>query len=1291
MSSFDYNNNTWDVIDSYFKNVGLVNHQIGSYNHFIDHLFPTITKQYNPISIRFQERKRKQDKNKVETNNKDSKDSKEEDNKDNKDNKDNDVNTKLKSLIGGADKKENIGNMGEKVDHSKYTYNVFINFDNPVLGEAEFRENTGKRSKMSPYIARMRNFTYSCPIYIDVIITTVIKRKDDLNGEPYHKHTHCINKVEFGSMPIMLKSKCCILNKKNYFDRNECPNDPGGYFVISGKEKVLVSQDECIVNMPMVNKKNGKFVEQGELVSISKEKYGIVRKFEIKITSESSHRRSTIKAVIPHIKHEIPIAILFRALGLENDRDIASHILMDIDVKEHSNILCLMNDSFDEVYSCLKKKKKALYSQLKETYDALKMPCDISSENEEENIVEITPEKIAEIDAEFEEKVEALNNRTPKEEAYDYLIDYITLYYKSSESLNVAKKKYLTNVFKKEFLPNIGVSGDEQNLREKIMQTAFFANKVLKVHCGKAEYDSQDGYNNKRIHNTGILMANLYKMLINKLVKEMRDELNREFKNGAWRSTHFSKLVNDTNIYNIIKSNNIIDSGMKYAIGTGNWGAQKFSNKKGISQDLNRWSYKSSISHLRRVTKAIDTSAKLVAPRQLDSTQEGYMCPAETPEGKNVGVVKNLALSAQITNYHSEEPVIHIIDSYDVTKAYDIPVEYLSYPWCKVFINGRWHCILNKGLNPNTFVTELRYKRSLGMIHNHISITWYISDNIIMIYTDSGRCIRPLYRVNNNKLLITDKHVSDLKNNRMKFHELFMSNAQTGNHALVEYIDTEELENCLVAGTFKDLESGGKGDIPYNYTHCELHPALMFGILATDIPFPDHNQSPRNSYQSSMGKQAMGTYALNFNKRIDTLSHVLHYPEHPIVGNRLMRMLPTRDMSAGINAIVAVATFTGYNQEDSVIINQNAIDRGLYQSTFYRGYKSDESKNTNASEDSRFGRADKTTTKGIKYGNYSKLDENGFISENVHVKGNDAIIGKLMPVKNRNDKYKYKDSSTLLRSNEEGYVDKVFVSRNGDGFRVCKVLTRSIRVPGIGDKFSSRHGQKGIDGVTYRQEDMPFTAEGITPDLIMNPHAVPSRMTIGHLMETVCGKAGVNIGKYGDGTPFTDVAVEDVASILEKTGYQKYGDEIMYDPRTGKQFVSSIFIGPTYYQRLKHMVMDKMHSRAKGPVANMTRQPTEGRNRDGGFRLGEMERDALIAYGVSGFLKESLLERSDNFKIHICKTCNDIAQVNRKRNIYYCKRCSSTSGFAEIRLPYAMKLLKQEVGGMSIGMGLISK
>ena len=877
----------------------------------------------------------------------------------------------------------------------------------------------------------MRNFTYSCPIYVDVIITTLIKRKDDLNGEPVDKHTHCINKVEFGSIPIMLKSKCCILSKKNYFDNNECPNDPGGYFIISGKEKVLVSQDECIVNMPMVNNKNGKFKEQGELVSISKEKFGIVRRFEIKITQESSQKRSTIKAVIPHIKHEIPICILFRALGLENDCDIVSHILMDIDVKEHTNILCLMNDSLDEAYNCLEKKNRMLYNQLNDAYDELKN----KEYDENESIEESERERQL---LELKERIEHLPNRTPKEEAYDYLIDYITLYYKSNKPLELAKKDYLTNVFKKEFLPNIGVSGDETNIHEKIMQTAFFANKVLKVHCKELGYNRQDGYNNKRIHTSGILMANLYKMLINKLVKEMRDELNREFKNGAWRSSgNFASLVNDTNIYNIIKSVNIIDSGMKYAIGTGNWGAQKFSNKKGISQDLNRWSYKSTISHLRRVTKSIETSAKLVGPRQLDSTQQGYMCPAETPEGKNVGVVKNLALSALITNHYSEEPIIKIIDSFNIIKSYNIPVNLLKYKWCKVFINGRWHCVLNKDLNPDKFVKDLRHKRSLGMIHPYISITWYIADNLILIYTDAGRCVRPLYKVKNNKLLINNKHIKQIADKTLKFSDLIRYNNMIGCEAPIEFIDTEELENCLIAEKSNKL-SNNKSEIPYNYTHCELHPALMFGILATDIPFPDHNQSPRNSYQSAMGKQAMGTYALNYTKRIDTLSHVLHYPEHPIVGNRLMRMLSTRDMSAGINAIVAVGIYTGYNQEDSLIINQNSVDRGLYQSTFYRGYKSDESKNTNASEDSRFGRPEPGITKGIKYGDYSKLDENGFIPKNTYVKGSDAIIGKLIPTKNRAEKHKYKDSSTLLRSNEEGYIDKVFVSRNDDGFRVCK-------------------------------------------------------------------------------------------------------------------------------------------------------------------------------------------------------------------------------------------------------------
>ena len=474
------------------------------------------------------------------------------------------------------------------------------------------------------------------------------------------------------------------------------------------------------------------------------------------------------------------------------------------------------------------------------------------------------------------------------------------------------------------------------------------------------------------------------------------------------------------------------------------------------------------------------------------------------------------------------------------------------------------------------------------------------------------------------------------------------------------------------------------------YTHCELHPALMFGILASDIPLPDHDQAPRLAYQSSMGKQAMGTYALNFNARVDTHAYLLHSPEHPIVGNRLMRMLPTAEMSAGINGMIAIATFTGYNQEDSLIANQTAIDSGFLHSTFFRGYKSDESKSTNSSEDSRFGKPDTDVTRGVKYGDYSKLDKNGFIAKDMYVKGNDAIIGRILPLKNRTDKFRFKDSSTLLRANEDGYVNRVFVSRNDDGFRVCKVGTRSIRIPGIGDKFASRHGQKGIIGMTYRREDMPFTQDGLTPDLIMNPHAVPSRMTIGHLVEALLGKACVNIGKYGDGTPFTDMSVEKIGDILEENGFERYGNELMYDPRSGKQFPFAIYYCPTYYQRLKHMVDDKMHSRARGPVSNMVRQPTEGRNRDGGFRTGEMERDALISHGAATFLKETFLERSDHFKIYTCRKCRKTAQVNRERNIYYCKSCKSYCGFSEIHLPYAMKLFKQEVGGMSINMNMLT-
>ena len=387
---------------------------------------------------------------------------------------------------------------------------------------------------------------------------------------------------------------------------------------------------------------------------------------------------------------------------------------------------------------------------------------------------------------------------------------------------------------------------------------------------------------------------------------------------------------------------------------------------------------------------------------------------------------------------------------------------------------------------------------------------------------------------------------------------------------------------------------------------------------------------------------------------------ILRYPQVPIINSRIMQYLPSNDLPSGINAIVAIASYSGYNQEDSIIFNQSSCDRGLFVCDYYRTFKDEEKKrqSSNVKMQELFTKPDSNKTIGTKGNNYSKLSENGLPKENTYMKENDVVIGKVHPMHSRKeDKELYKCCSTTVRSSEAGFVDRVVQSRNGDGYKFVKVKIRTARIPTVGDKHASRHGQKGTIGAIYRQEDMPFTKDGIKPDLIMNPHAVPSRMTIAQLVECLMGKSAVNLGSFGDATAFTDLDDKKLGDILEGLGFERNCDEILYNGRTGKQLKVRIFIGPTYYQRLKHMVKDKMHSRSTGPNVILTRQPVEGRSRDGGLRFGEMERDCILSHGASIFLKETLQDRSDNYRLFLCNSCGLVCPINLEKNIAFCKTC----------------------------------
>jgi DNA-directed RNA polymerase II subunit RPB2 len=509
-------------------------------------------------------------------------------------------------------------------------------------------------------------------------------------------------------------------------------------------------------------------------------------------------------------------------------------------------------------------------------------------------------------------------------------------------------------------------------------------------------------------------------------------------------------------------------------------------------------------------------------------------------------------------------------------------------------------------------------------------------------------------------------------------------------HGVIEYIDPDEQAFSMIAMRPKhllrnDTETTSSPYI-YKYSHCEIHPSTIFGVLASCIPFPEHNQAPRNTYQCAMGKQAIGIYVTNYQRRMDKTAYVLTYPHRPLVDTRLMQMIQLAEIPSGAPLIVAIMSYTGYNQEDSVLVNQGAIDRGMFSATIYHTEK-DEDKKINGDEEIRC-HPDVSKTKGMKFGNYDKLNQRGVMPANTFIENRDIIMGKVIPIKdNRNDPtkiVKYEDISRVYHTSEECYVDKSYIDSNGEGYCFCKVRVRAFRKPVIGDKVSSRMGQKGTIGNIIPERDMPFTKDGIRPDIIINPHAIPSRMTIGQLKETLLGKVLVNLGLFGDGTSFGEYDIKDISKELLKVGFEMNGNEILYNGLTGEQIKSDIFIGPVFYQRLKHMVNDKQHSRSIGPMVNFTHQPAEGRSRDGGLRFGEMERDAMVGHGASRFTRGRMYDCSDKYEVHVCRKCGIIASYNDERSIHFCKTCENRADFALVQIPYACKLLFQELATMNV-------
>ena len=1194
-----------EIIQSFFKARSLVNHQLASYNDCIPVGDSTISRMEKII----------------------------------------------RNIRVGTDE-EIVDDDGGYIKLDVVDQEIVIRLKNIQLGKPTIREANGANMNSTPMECRLRKLTYMSPVSINFQIF-----KGDVPS-PVEES------VQVGSMPIMIRSRRCNLHPEHIIDdrvldptnssedaelwkdllrkKGEDPLDPGGYFIINGTERVLISMEDLAPNRVTVEI-NKRSVKKTEVAKIFSQKDGMRKPLTVE-----KRRDGMLMVKISTVgTTPIPVVMLMRALGIENDQEVFQAIAGP-------------TETF-----------KYIVANINEVND-----------NEEYKVV-----NTLESHEWLQKKFAAGQQREYREARVNQLLD-------------------------RELLPHLGDQPEDR--KKKAIFLGRIVRQVLEMAMTNREPNDKDHYANKRVRLAGDLIEDLFRVSSGQLARDLKYQLERH--HNRKRELKITSCLRP----------DVLTSKIMHALATGNW----VGGRSGVSQLLDRTTYLAALSHMRRVTSPLVRSQPHFEARDLHPTQWGRLCPNETPEGQNCGLVKNAAQMIDISENIDETEVRERLDELDVVQ----PDDWTSGD--RVHVNGDIYGVHKRGAN---LVKHFKSARRRGVIPSEVSIRFDKANNDIFINTDKGRILRPLLILYDGTPRLTNDHLESLRTGKMSFKELV-------NEGIVEWVDAEEEEDLYIAPrpfiTPEMVEDGPlKGRLVTNeeikwvnlgvpgsteaellarvrmpdssweeatlkvpllyteeHTHVEIDPQLIHGVCASLIPYPEHNSTPRVTGGTAMVKQSLGLPSANYRLRPDTRAHILHYPHRSITRTRAMTTTNFDERPGGQNYIVAIMSLHGYNMQDAVIMNKGSVDRALGRSTFNRTYNAERRRFPGGQEEliEKPGSSLQEVKGERSPEAYSHLEDDGLPVPEIELEGGNVLVGKTSPPRFLEEStggafltaQERRESSMLVRHGEKGWVDNVYVTESLDSGRLVRVMVRSHKIPEVGDKFASRHGQKGVIGRLVEPEDMPFTVDGVIPDLIINPHAIPSRMTVAHVLEMIGGKVGAMEGRRIDGTAFRGEKESSLRDGLVRNGLNHTGRELMINGETGEEYPADIFVGCIFYQRLHHLVSSKIHARSRGRVQILTRQPTEGRARQGGLRFGEMERDCLIAHGASMVIKDRLLDESDGIEMFVCAESGHIAWYDPKRRTYVSPIHGDGAEVYKVQTSYAFKLLLDEMKSLGVAMRL---